>query len=177
MGRIRFYFAASLDGFIADPNGGVGFLDPFHGEDHGFEKMLDSVGVLVMGRQTYKFAEDYGSWPHGDEMRTIVVTHRPIEKPLTKLETRAVDDFAAFARELRSSSGADTWIVGGGEIMGAFLGVGEVDTIEMFVVPVAIGTGIPMYRADRTISERFRLLEHSRYPSGIARLVYERAGL
>jgi dihydrofolate reductase len=175
MGRIRFFFAASLDGFIADPDGGVGFLEPFHGEDHGIEEFLASIGILVIGRRTYKFVEDYGSWPHGEEMRTIIVTHRPIEKPLTKLETRAVDDFAAFARELRSSSDADTWILGGGEIMGAFLAVGEVDTIEASVVPVAIGTGIPMYKGQRSIMERFRLVEHSRYPSGIVRLVYERA--
>jgi dihydrofolate reductase len=177
MGRVRFYFAASLDGFIADREGGVGFLEPFHGEDHGFERFLDTVGILVMGRRTYKFAEDYGSWPHGDQMRTIVLTHRPIEKPLTKLETRVLDDFAAFARESRSSADADTWIVGGGEIMGAFLAAGAVDTIEMSVVPVAIGTGIPMYSGQRTISQRFTLLEQSRYPSGIVRLVYERAGL
>lgn len=175
MPKIRFYFAASLDGFIADPNGGVGFLDAFHDEDHGFDDFMSSIDILVMGRETYKFVEDYGSWPYG-KMRTIVLTHKAIENPLAELETRVVHDTTLFARELRSTAKGDIWIVGGGEVMGAFLGDGEVDQIEMSVIPVAIGVGIPMYKGIKSISERFRLVKHTRYPSGIAQMAYERVG-
>jgi dihydrofolate reductase len=173
MGKIRFFFAATLDGFIADLNGGVSFLDPFHGEDHGFENFMSTISIRVMGRGTYKFVEDYGSLPN-PQIRTIVLTHRPIEKPVGEIETRVVHDFSAFAKELRGASEGDTWILGGGDVMGAFLDAGEVDVIEMSVVPVAIGNGIPMYKGKRSISEPFRLVEHSRYPSGIVKLVYER---
>ena len=175
MAQIRFFFAASLDGFIADLSGSVKFLDPFHGEDHGFHEFFSRIETLVMGRGTYKFVEGYGSWPYR-HMRTIVLTHRPIEKPLTELETRAVDDMALFARELRSQAEGDIWILGGGEVMGAFLAAGEVDTIEMSIVPVAIGIGIPMYNGTRTVSERFRLVENKRFPSGVVQIAYERAG-
>jgi dihydrofolate reductase len=174
MGKIRFFFAASLDGYIADPEGGVGFLDAFHDEDRGYENFFSQIGTLVMGRGTYKFVEDYGSWPYGDQYRTIVLTHRPIPAPLCTLEARAVDDFSAFARELRAFPGGDTWIVGGGKVMGAFLVAGEVDAIEMSIVPIAIGTGIPMYSGTKTISERLDLRRVEQFPSGIVRLTYER---
>jgi dihydrofolate reductase len=174
MGKIRFFFAASLDGYIADPQGGVGYLDAFHGENRGYDEFFSEIGTLVMGRATYKFVEDYGSWPYGDQYRTIVLTHRPIPKPLCELEERDVDDFAEFARELRELSDGDTWIVGGGKVMGAFLGAGEVDTIEMSIVPVAIGMGIPMYTGAKTIAERFNLQRVEQFPSGIVRLTYER---
>lgn len=176
MPKIRFYFAASLDGFIADPDGGVGFLDAFHDEDHGWNEFITDIGTLVMGRGTYKFVEDYGSWPH-EHKRTFVLTHRPIEKPLTDLETRVVDDTALFARELRTEAKGDIWIVGGGVVMGAFLAAGEVDQIEMSLVPVAIGVGIPMYKGIKLISERFRLTKHTRYPSGVVQMTYERIGV
>ncbi|HZV77942.1 MAG TPA: hypothetical protein VFF63_09320, partial [Candidatus Babeliales bacterium] len=123
MGKIRLYFAASLDGYIADPEGGVGFLEAFQDEDSGYDAFFSDIGTLVMGRGTYKFVEDYGSWPYR-QMRTIVLTHRAIVHRLCELQTRAVDDFASFARELREFSDGDAWIVGGGKVMGAFLAAG-----------------------------------------------------
>jgi dihydrofolate reductase len=174
MGKIRFFFAASVDGYIADPEGGVGFLDAFGGEDRGYDEFFSEIGTLVMGRGTYKFVEDYGSWPYGDQYRTIVLTHRPIPNALCKLETRAVDDFSAFAHELRTLPDGDSWIVGGGRVMGAFLAAGEVDKIEMSIVPVAIGAGIPMYAGAKTIAERFMLDQVQQFPSGIVRLTYTR---
>jgi len=175
MGKIRFYFAASLDGYIADPNGGVGFLDEFHDEERGLDRFFSTITTLVMGRGTYKFVEDYGSWPYGSDYRTIVLTHRPIERPLCDLETRIVEDISAFANELRALSG-DTWILGGGKVMGAFLAAGEVDSIEMSLVPVAIGAGIPMYAGSTTISQHFDLRNVVQRPSGAVQLTYERAG-
>lgn len=173
MGKIRFYFAASLDGYIADPHGGVGFLDPFHGEDHGYESFFSAIGTLVMGRDTYKFVEDYGSWPYR-KTRTIVLTHRAIEHPVCELEARSVDDIASFSQELQAFADGDTWILGGGKVMGAFLAAGEVDSIEMTIVPVAIGSGIPMYAGNATIARRFTLVQVRQYPSGAVRIVYER---
>lgn len=173
MSRIRFYFAASLDGYIADATGGVAFLDAFQGEDHGYDAFISGIGTLVMGRDTYKFVEDYGSWPYGNGFTVIVLTHRPIDRPLCDLQTRVVDDVCAFAHELRARP-RDTWIVGGGKVMGAFLSAGEVDVIEMTIVPVAIGSGTPMYAGWGTTSRRFNLSDLTRHPSGVARLVYER---
>jgi len=181
VGKIRFFFAASLDGYIADPEGGVEFLDAVEdneddapeGDDDGYETFFSDIGTLVMGRGTYKFLEDNETWPY-PKMRTIVLTHRAIERPLCDLETRVVDDFASFARELRTLADGDAWIVGGGNVMGEFLSVGEVDRIQMSIVPFAIGRGIPMYSGSQTIAQAFSLAKLTRSASGVVRLTYER---
>jgi dihydrofolate reductase len=172
MGKIRFFFAASLDGYIADPSGSVDFLDDFD-EDHGYSAFIADIGTLVMGRDTYDFVESYGSWPYG-EMPTIVLTHRIIERPLGKLETRVVDDISAFARELRERPGGDVWIAGGGKVMGEFLAAGEADTIQVTIVPVAIGTGKPMYAGAVSSNHRYNLSELKQHASGSVRFIYER---
>jgi dihydrofolate reductase len=172
MGRIRLYFATSLDGYIADPQGGVAFLEPFQDENQGIGEFFSTISTLVMGRDTYQFAEDYGSWPYR-KTRVIVLTHRPIERPLCELETRIVDDISAFARELRAAEG-DVWILGGGKVMGAFLCAGEVDTIEMTIVPVAIGSGIPMYAGSESVTHRFNLVDLTQSSGGVVHLSYER---
>ena len=181
MGKIRFFFAASLDGYIADPEGGVEFLDAVEdsdddapeGDDDGYETFFSDIGTLVMGRGTYKFLEDNETWPY-PKMRTIVLTRRAIERPLCDLETRVVDDFVSFARKLRALNDGDAWILGGGNVMGEFLSVGEVDTINMSIVPVAIGRGIPMYSGSQTIAQAFSLTNLARSASGVVRLTYER---
>lgn len=174
MQKIRLFFAASLDGFIADPHGGVAFLDPFNDDPSYYEKLMSSVDTLVMGRGTYTFVETYGEWPYG-AIRTIVLTHRPIENPLIPdMQTRAIEDFGAFAAELRRGAKGDVWIVGGGQIMAEFLAAGEVDSIEMSIVPVAIGAGIPMYAGRQATLQPFELRDCSRSPDGMVHLVYER---
>ncbi len=172
MGEIRLFFATSLDGYIADPQGGVTFLDPFHGDSSSYEEFFTGIGTLVMGRRTYQFAEDYGSWPYR-KLRVIVLTHRSIEHPITELETRVVEDFSAFARELRQSDD-DVWILGGADVMGAFLSAGEVDTIEMSIVPVVIGNGVPMYIGRGGVTQRFKLVKCAQRPDGVVRLIYQR---
>jgi dihydrofolate reductase len=173
LGKIHFYFATSLDGYIADPRGGVGFLDEFHDEESTIETFIRDIGTLVMGRGTYRFLEEYGSWPYGTRFRTIVLTHHQIEKPLCALETRVVDDVSAFASELRRYTDGDVWIIGGGVVMGAFLAAGQVDRVEMSIVPVAIGRGIPTYSQPTETLQRFNLVEIGRTPKGVVRLVYQ----
>ena len=173
MGKIRFHFATSLDGFIADPQGGVAFLDAFEDENDDLEKFFAGVGTLVMGRGTYQFVEEYGSWPYGGDKRVIILTHRAIERPLCQLETRVVDDVCAFAAELRALTD-DVWVLGGGKVMGAFLAAGEVDTITMTIVPVAIGNGVPMYAGPAMANHRFRLADVSQSSDGVVCLSYER---
>ena len=50
--RIRAYFAVSIDGYIADSTGGIGWLRPFESPDYGFEAFLAGIGAL-------------GPWPYG----------------------------------------------------------------------------------------------------------------
>jgi|GEM_PF-1737833 len=51
--RFAVFLAVSLDGFIARADGSIDFLEPFHGEDHGYQAFFASVDALVIGRGTY----------------------------------------------------------------------------------------------------------------------------
>jgi dihydrofolate reductase len=63
--EIVYYVATSGDGFIADEQGGVGWLEPFQsaGEDYGFEDFQCSIDVLLTGRHTFQQALSLGPWP------------------------------------------------------------------------------------------------------------------
>ncbi len=163
----RLYFAASADGFIADRAGGVGWLDAFQQNNFGFSAFLASVDTLVMGRNTYDQARSFDYWPY-DGKRIIVLTSRPLE-PLPQDVENATGGAAPLAALLPSLG--ETWIVGGAKTMAAFLQLGAVDRIELFIMPVVLGAGIAMFAGvDAPIA--LKLEEESAYPSGAVHLTY-----
>jgi dihydrofolate reductase len=81
----RLYLAASVDGFIATPDGGVDWLEPYPAEDFGFDAFLPTIGTIVMGRTTYEQALRLGPWSF-EGKHTIVLTSRPIDEPPAGVE-------------------------------------------------------------------------------------------
>jgi len=78
----------------------------------------------------------------------------------------------AFARRLRTTSGKQIWMMGGGELIASFLDAGEIDEFDIHVIPVLIGEGIPLV-APRHRDVALRLRSSKRYPDGVVRLRYE----
>src|SRR5215470_4772053 len=72
--RVSAFLGASLDGFIAEPDGGLGFLKPFEQEEHGYAEFYASVDTLLMGRKTYETVLGFGEWPFPDR-RVAVLSH------------------------------------------------------------------------------------------------------
>ena len=165
----RLYFAASMDGFIADERGGVEWLDQFQNQDFGFSAFLASVDTLVMGRTTYDQARAFDNWPY-EGKRIIVLTSRDL-RPLPGDVELASGGPKPLAASLSSMAAGDVWIMGGAQTMGAFLELGVVDRIDLFIMPVLLGRGLPMFTC--AASEVPLRLEHEHvYPSGVVHLAY-----
>lgn len=154
MTKASVYVGTSLDGFIARPDHRLDFLEsagPIEG-DMGFGAFLESVDVLVMGRNTYDvviamMADDGTDWPY-DDLPVVVVTNRPLEVPealtgavgVTSLEPGALMEDLA-------SQGFQHAYVDGGQTIQRFLRGGFIDELTITVVPVLIGAGVPLFGA------------------------------
>ncbi len=172
MANIRGYIATSLDGFIARPDGALDWLFRYDGMDlgeHSYNRFIETVSTLVMGRDTYDFLANHGgAWPY-DSKRVIVVTSRPIPNPAGRIETRA--DVSALIAELRASTDGDVWMIGGGRLQMAFLERGALDEIEIYVIPEIIGGGVPLFPATG-FEVSPRLLSAKALDRGCVRLHY-----
>jgi dihydrofolate reductase len=142
--RILGYMAASVDGYIADRVGGIGWLDPFNDVDAGYGAFIAGIGTVVMGRRTYDQILTFGAYPYAAQ-RSIVVTHRPIEAAPPGVEAwhDGVPSLAAHLRQAKD--GQDAWVVGGATLQSAFIAAGGLDSLELFVVPVLLGDGVRMF--------------------------------
>ena len=79
---VSVFIAISLDGFIARPNGDVSWLhqsDKLQGEDYGYQKFMETVDALVMGRNSFQKILEFGNWPY--EKPSIVLSRSLRELP------------------------------------------------------------------------------------------------
>jgi len=172
--RIRLYLAISIDGYIADNSGGVGWLHPYESEDVGFADFLTEIDIIISGRATYEQALGFGEWPYAGK-RVVVLTSRPLEgNPPAGVESYS-GDIRQLAAILKQDSGRDIWLLGGALVAQDFLAADLIDTVELYVAPVILGGGIPLFARTQK-SRTLQLTDTRRYNNGIVGLIYKRAG-
>ena len=146
------YIATSLDGFVARENGDLDWLSGSHqdadesGEqDYGFQAFMDTVDVLVMGRNTYEMVLSTGQWPYGNK-RVVVLSSRLCQIPDSSPKTVELKSGSPIeiAKELLESGAKHLYIDGGKTIQG-FLNAGLIQEITITRVPILIGRGIPLF--------------------------------
>jgi dihydrofolate reductase len=174
--KFSVYIAASLDGFISRENGGLDWLpgpeEGSGGEDYGFQEFLDSVDVLVMGRNTYEAVISFGKWPYGNR-RVIVLTSKKAKIPehLTGVvEARSCSPVELY-KELSETEVKRVYIDGGKTVQ-SFLNAGLINEIIITRVPILIGKGIPLFGpVDNDI--KLRHLETRSFENGFVQSKYE----
>lgn len=171
--RVVYYVAASIDGRIADANHGVGWLDAFDDVDLGFHDFFARVGAAVMGRKTFNFVHTYGSWPYGN-VPGVILTHSPL--PEFDAPIRTYDgDLEALISELKQQTDKDIWIVGGGDVAAQLLGMGLIDEMEVYTMPVVLGAG-PGLLGVNPPEVQLQIAETMTYSNGVVKTVYQPTG-
>jgi len=167
---VQLYIAMSLDGFIADREGGVAWLEAYgsEGDDHGYADFMREVGAIAIGATTYEQILGWG-WPYG-ETPAWVFTHRELEIP-QGADVRFTDrPPAEVVPELKSETEKNIWLVGGGVLAKQFLDEGLVDELILGLVPELLGEGIPLFPGVRPA--KAELTDATSHPSGIVMLRY-----
>jgi dihydrofolate reductase len=170
---IRLYVAASLDGYIAEADGGVGWLDAFMTPDaaSSYERFLDDIGTIVMGRSTYEQVLTFGEWAYGDR-RTVVLTSAELTNGPTGTETVSLDALPDLLAQLAEEE-RDVWLMGGGQTVRAFLDLDAIDEIELYLIPTLLGSGLRLFPRGTAVS-RLQLAEVQQLSEGMVMLRYRR---
>lgn len=168
MRRVRYNCAMSLDGFIADNNDGFDWITLDPGID--FEELSSQFDTYLIGRRTYEVVG--GGTPHWAGHRYYVFSNSL--KPDEHKDLPLVgEEWIETVRALRAESGKDIWLFGGGRLFGSLCNEGLVDTVEVSVIPVLLGGGVPfvtgLSRHTKLILKEQRVYEKT----GTALLSYE----
>ena len=172
MRRVRYSVAMSLDGYIADTRGGYHWIvmDP----DIDFGSIFSQFDTLLIGGNTYAGMAATGQGGGGgmtQGMRVLVFSHtlNPSDHPGV---TVVRDRHREVVQELKEKPGKDIWLFGGGLLFRSLLAYGLVDSVEVAVVPVLLGGGVPLFPPPAGMT-KLKLVKHHLYPkSGIMALEY-----
>jgi dihydrofolate reductase len=162
MRRVRYSVATSLDGYIGGPHGEADWIlmDP----DIDFNAIFKQFDTLLVGGNTFRSmtgGKKKGATLFG--MRTYVFsrTLKPEDHPDVIIvgEEEAADTVNA----LRAGEGKDIWLFGGGLLFRSLVSAGVVDSVEVAVIPVLLGQGIPLFPAPAPKAP-LKLVKHTLYP-------------
>lgn len=170
--RFRVYIAMSLDGYIATSDGGVGWLDQFLDEDYGYGQFIQEISHAVMGRVTYDHVRSLGEWPYPD-LSVHVLTSGRLDDAPEHVSVWSEDPLELVRRLDASASDGDCWLIGGGRMIRAFEELEVVEEYEIFVMPVILGGGVPLFVAPYP-PRALQLLSVKAWNNGVVRLLYVR---
>ena len=141
--RCSVFIATSLDGFIAEPDGSIDFLETVEapGEDYGYADFAATVDAIVMGRNTYDVVSSFPDWPYSK--RVVVLSTQT-----GLVSTHGEEFYSGDVRELAARLGREgvrRIYVDGGATVRAFLAAGLIDELTISIIPVVLGEGIPLF--------------------------------
>ncbi|SIN41209.1 Dihydrofolate reductase [Micromonospora cremea] len=195
MRKLVYFVAATVDGFIAGPDGadptGPGGFWPIP-DDYlrhlisrypetlpgparqafGIDAEGSRFDTVLEGRHSYDLGLKAGvtdAYPH---LRHLVFSRTLGESPDPAVEVRSGDPITTV-RELKRYDGKDIWVIGGGALAGALYP--EIDELVVKLAPLTIGAGIPLFGRDAVFAPRtWQLTDHTVLDSGALFLTYGR---
>jgi dihydrofolate reductase len=163
------YIATSLDGYIAEKNGGVGWLDRFdppQGSDYGYTEFYAQVGTLIMGRRTYDQVVGFDvDWPYPDR-DTIILTSDPTLELSTPRTSVISENIRSELESLKKTSQNNIWVVGGAKLVVSLMQFQYIDQIQLFRMPVILGEGVSLF-PEGTPPASLELLNIEKFDNGV----------
>jgi dihydrofolate reductase len=167
----QLYIAQSLDGYIADEEGGVGWLEERgQGGEFGYTEFFDRVGAVALGAATYEQIVSWGiEWPYAGKP-TWVFTHRELAVP-KGADVRFTDrPPREVVPEIERETGGNIWLVGGGSLARQWIDERVLDELILFVVPVLLGRGVRLF--GETVETDLDLTKAKAYENGFVEVRY-----
>jgi dihydrofolate reductase len=167
MRRIRYHVAMSLDGYIAGPKGEADWITPDPEVD--FAALFNEFDTALVGRRTFAAMVDAGrATIPGMKLIVFSRTLRQADYPQV---TVVAEEQKEALTSLREKPGKDIWLFGGATLFHSLLQRGFVDAVEVSIVPILLGGGIPLLPTPAA-RKKLELFGHKIYKSGTVSLQY-----
>lgn len=172
MRQLLLNLTTSLDGFIADVDEGIDWIQPPSAEiPPDYLELMDSVDALVMGRATYELSLRIpGGTAVFADKHIYVFTSRTDFAPRKGVEF-IHEDAAPVVEQLKQEPGGTIWLFGGGQLATSLASAGLIDDYLIVVQPLLLGDGIRLWRGGASAQE-LELAYTREWAAGLVELRY-----
>ena len=148
MRKVKLFIAMSVDGYIADKNGGVAFLQGYEDcleNESTYSEFIKNIDTVLMGWNTYnqiitELSPD--NWVY-DNLLTYVFTHREQQDSDKIIFTS--DNLEELIKKLKGVEGKDIWICGGADLVQQAISSDVIDEYLISIIPTILGNGIKLF--------------------------------
>jgi len=169
MRKVKYFVANSLDGFISRVDGSTDWL--FMDQDYGMSMFFASVDVAIMGRKTYDKMQELAPGQTFSPTIREYVFSRTQPSRMVGNTTFLNEPIGSWLDGVRRRPGKDIWLVGGGEMVRAFLLERLIDEIGLTIHPRLLGAGIPLFPTPYPETE-LQLISCREYETGLIQTFY-----
>lgn len=141
------YIATSLDGYIADPNGNLNWLNNIpnpNKSDYGYLDFIKNIDAIIMGKNTFQKVLSFGKWPYHKPVFILSNSLKEIPEDLIEKVEIIYGDIKKLIQQLKEQ-GFKNMYIDGGQTVHSFLKKDLIDEIIITTVPVLLGDGIPLF--------------------------------
>jgi dihydrofolate reductase len=170
--KVVLFIAMSLDGYIADQQGDIGFLKMVEkdGEDYGYGAFFSTVDVVVLGRKTWDTILTFNI-PQPYEGKKVYIISQSRQGSEGNTEYYG-EDLPTFIRKLKAGKGLDIFVDGGSQVILSLLKEHLIDRMIISIIPVLLGVGVPLFRPGIPV-HNLKITRSREFPAGLVQLEYE----
>lgn len=147
-GSNKVFIATSLDGYIADRNGGLDWLTSIPNPDHldmGYSAFMEGIDALVMGRKTFETVCSFEmDWPYQKPVFVLSNTLQSIDSQYAEKAFLVKGTPKAVIHQVHQRGFYNLYIDGGKTIQG-FLKEDLIDELIITTIPIILGGGIRLF--------------------------------
>lgn len=150
----KVFIATSLDGFIADKDGGIDWLHSIYNPDNndmGYGEFMSGVDALVMGRTTFETVCGFDiDWPYRKPVFVLSNSLTSVPKEYKNKANLVKGTLKEVIKQIQEKGFYNLYIDGGQTIQ-SFLKEDLIDEITITIIPYLLGGGVPLFA---NLSER-----------------------
>ena len=146
--RNNVFIATSLDGYIADKNGGIEWLHSIPNPDHnamGYVEFIKEIDALVMGRITFETVLGFDiDWPYNKPVFVLSSTLKEIPESHNGKAFLVKGTLTDILKQIHQK-GYERLYIDGGTTIRNFLKEDLIDEIVLTTIPILLGGGTSLF--------------------------------
>ncbi len=142
------FIARSIDGYIADKDGGIDWLHSVpnpNNLDMGYSELLSRIDAILMGRNTFEMVCSFDiEWPYKKPVFVMSTSLNTIPEKY-KNQVALVKGTLTKILEQIHSKGYLKLYIDGGKTIQSFLQEDLIDELILTTIPIVLGGGVPLF--------------------------------